>query len=269
MEQRESLDIKRYEGTICAAGDELEYGLWLPVHESSPSLLSAPWLLLHEGLGCVAIWKDFPAQLARKTSRPVYAYSRAGYGHSSRIILPRSPDFMEREAYEVLPEVVAKLALSSPLLLGHSDGGSIALLAASSGSTVLAGVVTLAAHVFNEPMCTETILKTGKLYREGPLRSALRNYHPEQVDNTFWGWHDVWLSEAFRHWNISDLLNGISVPTLALQGEEDTYGSVSQLRTIAARIPGAQSVLLPQCGHEIYRDQPLVLLETLANFIES
>ena len=252
---------------IDAAGDELEYCLWLPVGEDLPSLSNTPWLLLHEGLGCVAIWKDFPAQLARKTSRPVYAYSRAGYGCSSRITLPRSSDFMEREAYEVLPEVVMKLAIPPPLLLGHSDGGSIALLAASSDSPVLAGVATLAAHVFNEPMCIETIFKTGELYKKGQLRNALENYHPEQVDSAFWGWHDVWLSEAFRHWNVSDLLELISVPTLAFQGEEDTYGSVSQLRTIATRIPGAQCELLPQCGHAIYRDQPLVLLEALADFI--
>nr|MCH9670993.1 alpha/beta hydrolase [Gammaproteobacteria bacterium] len=158
------------DGWLDVAGAKLEYRRWRPVGVSSHG---SAWVLLHEGLGCVETWRDFPAALARHSRSDVYAYSRAGYGRSSTIALPRRVDFMEREALDVLPEVLRGLGLDSPHLLGHSDGGTIALLAAAQGTVPFATVTALAAHVFNEPMCKAAIENTGNMFAQGPLREAL------------------------------------------------------------------------------------------------
>ncbi|MEM7255701.1 MAG: alpha/beta hydrolase [Pseudomonadota bacterium] len=247
------------------ASASLEYRRWEPRTLTSPHPVSV-WLLLHEGLGCVAGWRDFPQQLARTTGRPVVAYSRVGYGRSSSTPLPRPPDFMLREAVDTLPALIEALDLERPFLIGHSDGGTIALMTAYTGSASISGVATLAAHVFNEPMCTNAIAMTGEKYREGALRDALARYHPAQVDIAFWGWHDVWLSSAFRDWDITDELGAAVLPILAIQGADDEYGSVGQLDAIAANVSGAERELLEECGHAVHRDQPERLIGMLEDF---
>lgn len=226
-------------------------------------------VLLHEGLGSVSMWRDFPDRLAAATGAPVFLYSRAGYGRSSPQPLPWPATYMHREALEVLPKVLGAAAIGACVLVGHSDGGSIALIHAGGAPHAgLRGIVTMAAHVFNEKVCVDSIAQARVAYETADLRDRLMRHHGANVDNAFRGWNDVWLSAAFQRWNIEAYLPRIAVPLLALQGVDDEYGSEAQVDAIVRQAGGpAEKLMLPNCRHAPHRDQPQMVLAALARFL--
>ncbi len=224
-------------------------------------------VFLHEGLGSVAMWKDFPEAAAARAGCEAVVYSRPGYGLSDPVSGPRGVDFMHREALEVLPAFLDALGIERPILVGHSDGGSIALICAGARARPLAGVATLAAHVMVEGLTVASIAAARQAYRSGDLRARLARYHSD-VDATFQGWTDIWLHPDFRSWSIEDLLPAIACPVLAIQGREDEYGTAAQLERIAAGVPGAEILELADCRHSPHRDQPEAVIAALAGFVE-
>lgn len=227
-------------------------------------------VFLHEGLGSIAMWKDFPQRFCEQHALRGLVYSRYGYGNST----PRPaaehwlPDFMHRQANEVLPALLAALGIERPWLFGHSDGGSIALLHAASFSDHLRGVIVVAPHIFVEDISVASIRIARDAYLEQGLRERLARYHAD-VASAFWGWNDIWLDPAFRDWNIEAELGRISCPVLALQGEDDEYGTLEQIYGIARKAPQTRTVVLPQCGHSPHRDQPEALSREAGSFISS
>jgi pimeloyl-ACP methyl ester carboxylesterase len=226
-----------------------------------------PLVFLHEGLGSVAMWRDFPARVAAAVGCEAVVYSRHGYGASAPANVPRSVRYMHDEALTVLPELLERLALARPILIGHSDGGSIALIHAGAGVHPLSGVVALAPHVFVEDVSVASIALARTAYETTDLRAKLARHH-DDVDSAFHGWNRVWLDPAFRDWNIEDHVRRISCPVLAIQGEGDEYGTMEQLRRIAAGVPGAELLELAACGHSPHRDQPGAVLAAITRFVE-
>ena len=227
-------------------------------------------VFLHEGLGSIAMWKDFPQRFCAAHDLRGLVYSRYGYGNST----PRPtaqrwlPDFMHRQANEVLPALLAALDIERPWLFGHSDGGSIALLHAASFPENLRGVIVVAPHIFVEDISVASIRIARDAYLSQGLRERLVRYHAD-VDSAFWGWNDIWLDPAFRDWNIEAELGRIRCPVLAAQGEDDEYGTLEQIYGIARKAPQTKILVLPQCGHSPHRDQPEALSEEAGNFIGS
>ncbi len=228
-------------------------------------------VLLHEGLGCVSMWRDFPDRLAQATGAPVFLYSRAGYGKSSPVPPPRPATYMHREALDVLPRVLDAANIGRAVLVGHSDGGSIALIYAGGVRKNKAhGIVTLAAHVFNEKVCVDSIAAAGESYRTTDLRERLLRHHGDNVDDAFWGWNRVWLSPEFWRWNIEEYLPQIKVPVLAIQGWDDEYGTERQVDTIVAKVSGrAAKLMLDRCKHSPHKDQPEATLDAVSRFVET
>ncbi len=230
----------------------------------------APTLVfLHEGLGSVSTWRDFPAAVAARTNCPALVYSRGGYGRSDPVPLPRPLTYMHDEAFEVLPRVVEHFGLGRVVLIGHSDGGSIALLYASteSGRSRVDGLVLEAPHVFCEAISVEAIERARAAYREGDLRAKLARHH-EHVDVAFWGWNGAWLDPEFLHWNLESHLARVVAPTLVVQGREDPYGTLDQVRAIAEGVTGpVQELVLGACGHAPHRDARDETLEAIATFV--
>lgn len=225
-------------------------------------------VFLHEGLGSVAMWKGFPDALCRKLKMRGLVYSRPGYGAST----PRSPDqqwgvdFMHQQAQEILPALLAKLDIQNPWLFGHSDGGSIALLFAAHYPSIPAGVIAVAPHIMVEDISIASIRIARETYLRQGLRERLARYHRD-VDSAFFGWNDIWLSPAFRAWNIEAELTTIRCPLLALQGEDDEYGSLQQVFGIRDKLAATQVVVLLACGHSPHRDQPEKLTDAVQQFI--
>ncbi len=243
-------------------GKRLEAAWWGPPPSAAPTLV-----LLHEGLGCVAMWRDFPARLADATRCGVLAYSRLGYGRSDPCALPRPLTYMHDEALEVLPSVLAVTRVRDAVVVGHSDGGSIALVhAGGTESPVLRGVVTFAAHVFCEELSVRSIAAARDAYEHGDLRARLVRYHGANVDGAFWGWNRAWLDPEFRHWNLEAYLPGIRVPVLAIQGRDDEYGTAAQVDAIVAGC-AAEPLFLDDCGHSPHRDREGATLEALTDFV--
>lgn len=229
----------------------------------------APVLVfLHEGLGSVAMWRDFPARLCEAAGVRGLVYSRPGYGRST----PRppgekwGPDFMHRQAREVLPALLRELGIERPWLFGHSDGGSIALLYASFFPEALRGAVVLAPHILVEEISVASIREAWRVYLETDLKQRLGRYH-DDPDSAFWGWNDVWLDAAFRDWSIEEEIRAIRCPLLAIQGLDDEYGTLEQIRGIARRVPQAQLLEIPQCGHSPHKDQPEVVIAAVQEFL--
>ncbi len=236
---------------------------------------SAPLIVfLHEGLGSLAMWRDFPARLCAAAGARGLVYSRPGYGRST----PRphaekwGVDFMHRQAREVLPALLAALGIDTaqdpPWLFGHSDGGSIALIHAASFAQRVAGVVVAAPHIFVEDISVTSIAATRDVYLNTDLRSKLARYH-DDVDSAFWGWNDIWLDPAFRAWNIEALLPQIACPLLAMQGIDDEYGTMAQIDGIAKHAPQTQLRKLPQCGHSPHRDQADAVIAAISFFMKA
>ena len=252
-------------GFLAVAGGRVEYARWGEGGPDGPS----PLVLLHEGLGCVSTWGGWPAELSRATGREVFAYTRFGYGGSSPADLPRPLDFMDREARGVLPRVVDAAGLRRPVLVGHSDGGTISLLCAAHGRTPLDGIVTLAAHAFNEPWCIEGVRAARDAFRLGALRERLARHHGARTEDAFRGWCDAWLDPGFEHWSIEDELPAITVPLLVVQGRDDTYGTLRQPEVIAERASGpSRTVILDDCGHAPHRERPRETIEAISRFLE-
>ena len=252
-------------GFLCAAGGRIEYARWGAGSRGGP-----PLVLLHEGLGCVGMWRDWPADLARAAGREVFAYSRFGYGGSSAAELPRPLDFMDREARTVLPEVLARAGVGgAPVLIGHSDGGTIALLCAAFGAAPVGAVVTLAAHAFNEPRCLEGIEAAREAFLHGDLRERLARHHREGTDDAFRGWCDAWLDPEFEHWTIEEDLARVNVPLLVVQGRDDAYGTLRQVEVIAERTAGpCRTLVLDDCGHSPHRDRARATTGAIVRFLE-
>ena len=236
----------------------------------SPQRADAPLLVfLHEGLGSIAMWKDFPQRLCEAGGFRGLVFSRPGYGRST----PRAPDevwdvdFMHRQAHEVLPAFFETLGLHEPpWLFGHSDGGSISLLYAARFPQRVAGLVVLAPHIFVEDVTVANIQQARRAYMETDLPAKLGRYH-DDADSAFWGWNRIWLHPPFKQWNIERELDAIRCPVLAIQGVDDEYGSLAQIRGIAERVPGTELVELLDCGHSPHRDQPEKAIVATVSFI--
>ncbi len=239
----------------------------------------APLVFLHEGLGSVAMWRDWPASLCAATGRAGWVYSRQGYGRSSPVAdvrgTPRQhadgsrsgrlqPDYMHREALQVLPRLLARLGIERPVLVGHSDGGTIALIHAAQHPVT--ACVVMAPHVMVEDISVQSIAEARRAYEAADLRARLARYH-DDVDVAFWQWNDVWLSPAFRDFDIRGEIGGITAPLLAIQGEDDAYGSMAQIDDVARAVPHAQLLKLPDCGHSPHRDQPARVNAAIARFL--
>jgi pimeloyl-ACP methyl ester carboxylesterase len=223
---------------------------------------SAPTILyLHEGLGSAKQWRDFPARVGFDA----IAYSRLGYGGSGPISLPRPLDYMQREARSFLPLVLDAMELERPILFGHSDGGSIALLAAAAYPERVAALVLEAPHVFVEAISVDSIAKAKVAYDTSDLRAKLVKHHSANVDLAFRGWNDAWLHPEFRKWNIEDCLASVRVPVLVLQGEEDPYGTRAQVDAIARQVSGPVPALRDEMRR--HRDQPDAVIEKTRRFL--
>ena len=232
-----------------------------------PPERAATLVLLHEGLGCVAMWKDFPERLAARTGFGVLAYSRLGYGKSDPVPLPRPLSYMHDEARDVLPPVLDQAGVRKAILVGHSDGASIATIYAGSFQDFrIRGLALLAPHFFVEDVSIASIAAAKQAYEAGGLRARLACYH-DDVDVAFRGWNDAWLDPGFREWRIDDALAHIRVPMLIVQGRDDRYGTAAQLELAErdAYCP-VETLLLEDCGHSPHVDQPKVTLNEIAAF---
>jgi pimeloyl-ACP methyl ester carboxylesterase len=235
--------------------------------EKIPGPADRPTLvLLHEGLGSISTWREFPSQVAAATGCPLVVYSRYGYGDSDVLTGPFAVDYMHREALEALPELLGKLGLDEPILVGHSDGASIALIYAGAGNAVR-GLVALAPHVFVEDISVKSIAEAKTAFETTDLPDKLGRHHADPR-KTFYGWNDIWLAPDFRRWNIEEFLPGITCPVLAIQGHDDEYGTMAQLDAIAVQVAGPCEVVgLAECGHRLHRDQPERTVAAIARFV--
>ncbi len=243
----------------------LEAAWYGPAADQAPTLV-----FLHEGLGCLSLWRDFPFRLAEATGCSAFIYSRQGYGKSDPANLPRSVYFMHHEALKVLPRVLQFAGIQRAFLIGHSDGGSIALIYAGSGmpGIELLGVITEAAHVFCEAITIRSIENAKREFESGKLKKRLERYHGENTEGAFYSWNRPWLDPEFLTWNIESFLAPISVPVLAIQGENDPYGTLAQVESIVRNTgTKATPVILQQCGHSPHAQKPAETLEAMAKFI--
>jgi pimeloyl-ACP methyl ester carboxylesterase len=250
---------------VNAAGRSLHYE-WIEGH-----MVAGPTLLfLHEGLGSIRQWRDFPAKVAAATGRRALLYDRYGYGQSEVLLEPRrTVRFMHDEALFSLPELRAHLGIEEVILIGHSDGASIALIHAGAGHRTR-GVIAMAPHVFIEPVCLESIRNATQSFETSDLASRLGRYHRD-ARKTFYGWADVWTEDNFKRWDIrEEYLRHIRCPVLAIQGHADEYGTMAQLDEIARHVAGACELLkLQDCGHSPFRDQPELTLAAVTRFVHA
>lgn len=246
-------------------------GTRLECRRVGPRPDEAPTIVfLHEGLGSVSTWRDFPDALVAETGCGALVYSRAGYGRSDPVTLPRPVHFMHDEA-DTLAKVVAHAGLRDVILLGHSDGASIALIAAGRRAIPgLRALVLEAPHVFVEDVSVASIAAIGEAYRDTDLRAKLERHHGGNVDCAFHGWNGVWLDPEFRAWNIEEYLPRIAVPVLVVQGEADEYGTLAQVEAVQRGVAGpVETVILPGVGHSPHRDAPEATLDAMTRFVAS
>ncbi len=247
---------------------ELEY-CWVGVdHPGAPLVV-----FLHEGLGSLAMWKDWPARLCAAGGYRGLVYSRYGYGGSTPRPLEEHwpPSFMHVQAEETLPRLLAALHVGAdgrrPWLFGHSDGGSIALIHAAYDPARVAGVVAVAPHILVEDVSIESIARARDAFRHTDLRARLARYHADP-DSAFYGWNDAWLAPEFRAWSIEAMLARLRCPVLAIQGADDEYGTLVQVEGIRTHAPQAEVVVLDRCGHSPHRDRPDALERAVVSFID-
>ena len=242
---------------------------WIGARDAASPLV----VFLHEGLGSASLWKSFPDQLCAATRYRGLVYSRPGYGRST----PRSAedawgvDFLHRQAHEVLPALLAVLGIDAerhPLwLFGHSDGASIALLYAAAWPKCVAGLVLMAPHITVEAVALASIAQARQAYLQTDLRTRLARHH-DDPDSAFWGWNDIWLHPPFKAWSIEDEIAAITCPLLAIQGKDDEYGTLEQIRGIAQRVPQTRLLELRDCAHSPQRDQPDAVIAAATAFLQ-
>ena len=254
--------IEGVAGEVVAEGKRLEAVAHGPPPDQAPTIV-----MLHEGLGCVALWRDFPAKLAAATGWGVFAYSRAGYGRSDPVDLPRPLDYMTREARSSLPAALEAIRFERGILLGHSDGASIAAIYGGENfADRVGGLVLLAPHVFTEEPGLASIAEARRAYEAGDLKRRLAKYHAD-VDNAFRGWNGAWLDPGFKAWTIEEAVQRWRVPSLLIQGDDDPYGTLAQIRAIEARSPApVRSLILEGCRHSPQIDRPQATLDAIAAF---
>lgn len=251
-------------GVLTAVGKRLDYRCAGPAPDQAPTIV-----LLHEGLGCAALWRDFPQRLVEATGFGVMAYSRAGYGQSDPADLPRPLDYMTREAVDVLPEVLNAIGFQRGVLMGHSDGATIAAIYAGSVEDFrVRGLILMAPHFFTEAMGLTEIAKAGQAFATTDLRDRMAKYHRDP-EATFRGWNDAWLHPDFIKWNVAEVIDYLRIPVLAIQGRQDQYGTLAQVEEIANRSYAPVDVeIIDDCRHAPHLDQPQAVLAAVAEFTE-
>ncbi|MBV9440465.1 MAG: alpha/beta hydrolase [Candidatus Eremiobacteraeota bacterium] len=222
--------------------------------------------MLHEGLGSVSLWRDLPQRLAAATGCAVVAYSRYGYGRSDVLREKREPDYMHHEGQVVLPQLLAALEIERPILFGHSDGASIALIYAGAHPGAVRALVLEAPHVFVEEISVRSIAAAKTAYATTDLPQKLGRHHAD-ADATFFGWNDIWLDPRFRGWNIEDYAARVRCPVLLIQGDADEYGTTAQLDALAAAVPKTQRLIVPRAGHSPHRDAPEPVIARIRSFV--
>ena len=251
---------------LTAAGRRLE-AYWIgPPPGTSPTLV-----FLHEGLGSARAWLSFAESVAEATGCGALVYSRAGYGSSDPAAPPFPVRFMHDEARVVLPEVLDTTGITDAILVGHSDGASIALIhAAGSGAGRIRALILEAPHSFVEPVTVASIAALPERFQHGDLRRKLERLHCENTERIFRGWTDIWLHPEFAAWSIEDLLPAVTCPVLVIQGEQDEYGTLRQVEAVAGKVQGpVETLLLPGCGHAPHRDRREETLAAIAQFVSS
>lgn len=250
-------------GQLIANGKSLEYSCFGPSPEQAPTIV-----LLHEGLGCVALWRNFPQALSDATGMGVLVYSRAGYGQSDLAQLPRPLDYMTREALEVLPDVLDAIGFRRGVLMGHSDGATIAAIYAGSMSDQrIRATILMAPHFFTEDMGLAEIAAARTTFETTDMRDRMAKYHRDPV-HTFKGWNDAWLHPDFKQWNVGDVIDHLRIPTLAIQGRQDQYGTLAQIAEIENRsYAPVETLILDECRHSPHIDQPDAVIAGVADFI--
>lgn len=241
-------------------------GRWLR-HASAPA--RAPLVFLHDSLGCVATWRDFPAALAERTGRDALIYDRLGHGQSGPFDRPRERDYLLHEAGEVLPAVLDACGVKRAALFGHSDGGSIALLAASVLPGRVTAVLVEGAHIFNEPATVAGVEQAVRDYASTDIAARLVKYHGDKVDALYHAWTDTWTAPWFRDWSVAGHMPGIVCPLLVIQGEDDEFGTLAQVRGMVEGASGhAEALILPECGHTPHREAREQVEGSVARFLQ-
>ena len=260
LEARQSMSAPRPSEFVTVRGRSLEY-------QRIAALAEGPTLVfLHEGLGSISQWRDFPQRIAQACALPALVYARYGHGQSQVLQQAHGVDFMHREALESLPELLRALGIERTILIGHSDGASIALIYAGAGHA-LEAMVAMAPHVFVEDISIEGIVAAKRAFENTDLAQRLARHHRDPR-KTFYGWNDIWLAPAFRSWNIESFLPAIKCPVLAIQGHEDDYGSMAQVDAIARQASGPVELLkLDRCGHSPQRDQSEIVAAAIVAFV--
>lgn len=245
----------------------------LPVEIIEPPVRSTgaaePMLVfLHEGLGSIAQWRDFPLAVSFVAHLPAVVYERGGYGNADPLDGPRSVRYIHEEALQSLPEVLRQLQIDEAILIGHSDGGSIALIFAALWPQKVRGIITEAAHVFVEDVTLAGIREAVRQYDSTDLPERLSKYHGSNTEAAFRGWSETWLSPAFRDWNIEEYLPGVRCPVLAIQGRDDEYGTPAQVEAIVTGVSGpAEPLIIANCGHVPHHQAREKVLAEMARFI--
>ena len=245
--------------------------LWIDNASDNSSRISTDQVIvfLHEGLGSIAMWKKFPSRLIKLTNSNAFVYSRHGHGASEKLDTPRNKDYLQNEAIEILPKILDFFGIKQPILVGHSDGASIALIYASKYSHNLAGLIAIAPHVFVEELTLSGIRLACAQFQNARFRQKLSAYHAD-ADDLFLQWSNIWLSPEFREWNIVESLSQISTPLLIIQGEDDQYGSLSQLTAIENSVPfTVEKKIIPSCGHSPHLECPDQTLGVIKKFIDN
>ena len=251
-------------GFTTVDGCRLEYEWHGPLPSKAPTIV-----FLHEGLGAISRWRDFPAAVSGRLGYGALVYNRRGYGRSDPLAPPLSQDFMHREALEVLPRLIEVFDIDRPVLCGHSDGGSIALIYAGSRLAPPIALILEAPHVFVEDVTVTSIADIRNSYRSSGLRNRLERHHGANVDLLFESWTDVWLSDRFRDWTIEEYLPRITCPTLVIQGRDDEYGTLKQVQAISAGVPGTiETLLLDRCGHTPHIDRGEEVAAATVRFLQ-
>lgn len=247
---------------LVVAGVTLEYQCFGPAPDKAPTIV-----MLHEGLGCAALWRDFPAQVAARTGMGVLVYSRQGYGQSDPVTLPRPLDFMTREAVDVLPHVLDQAGVERCILFGDSDGATIAAIYAGSVEDFrVRGLILMAPHFFTEEMGLREIAKAKEVYETTDMKDRMAKYHRDP-EGVFRGWNDVWLDPGFKAWNVGEVIDYLRIPVLAIQGRDDQYGTLAQIEEIETRsYAPVDMVVLDDCKHAPHLEQPEQTLDAVAEF---